>query len=52
MRLARILKYHHVEGMVLTMNTRMLKVARELKFHAHADSRDPSITIVSRSIIG
>ena len=51
-RLARVLKYHHVEGMVLSVNTKMLKVAMGLKFHAHADPRDPSITIVSRSITG
>jgi acetyltransferase len=49
-RLARQLGYHRVEGTVLTINTKMLKVAQRLKFHLHVDPQDPSVTIVSRTI--
>ena len=49
-RLGRALGYHHVEGMVLSVNTAMLTVARRARFRVHADHRDPSVTIVSRSL--
>jgi len=51
-RCAGRLGYHRIEGTVLTMNTKMLKVAQQLKFHCHADPHDPSVTNVSRSIVG
>jgi acetyltransferase len=49
-RLARQLAYHRIEGTVLSINTKMLKVAQRLKFHLHVDPQDPSVTIVSRAI--
>jgi acetyltransferase len=49
-RLARQLGYHRIEGTVLTINTKMLRVAQRLKFHLHVDPQDPSVTIVSRAI--
>ena len=48
--LARELGYHHVEGMVLSVNTAMLTVARRARFRLRADPRDPSVTIVSRAL--
>jgi acetyltransferase len=50
-RLARQLGYHRIEGTVLTINTKMLKVAQRLKFHLHVDPQDPSVTIVSRALL-
>ena len=50
-RLARQLGYHRIEGSVLTINTKMLKVAQRLKFHLHVDPHDPSVTIVSRALL-
>ena len=50
-RLGRQLGYHRIEGTVLTINTKMLKVAQRLKFHLHVDPQDPSVTIVSRSLL-
>jgi acetyltransferase len=50
-RLARTLGYHRIEGSVLTINTKMLKVAQRLKFHLHVDPQDPSVTIVSRALL-
>ena len=50
-RLARELGYHRIEGTVLSINTKMLKVAQRLKFHLHVDPQDPSVTIVSRAIL-
>jgi acetyltransferase len=49
-RLARELGYHRIEGTVLTINSKMLKVAQRLKFHLHVDPQDPSVTIVSRTL--
>ena len=49
-RLGRALGYHHVEGLVLSVNTAMLTVARRARFRVHADPRDPSVTIVSRAL--
>ncbi len=49
-RLARQLGYHRIEGTVLTINTRMLKVAQRLRFRLRVDPQDPSVTIVSRAI--
>jgi len=49
-RLARQLGYHRIEGTVLSINTKMLKVAQRLRFHLHVDPQDPSVTIVSRAI--
>ena len=51
-RCAGRLGYHRIEGTVLTMNTTMLKVAQQLKFHCHADPHDPGITNVTRAIVG
>lgn len=51
-RRAGRLGYHRVEGIVLTANTKMLKVAQQLKFHCHADPHDPTIMNVTRSIVG
>jgi acetyltransferase len=48
--LARRLGYHRIEGQVLTANTRMLAVARRLRFAVRLDPMDPSIAIVSRMI--
>jgi len=48
--LARSLGYHRIEGQVLTVNTRMLAVARRLRFTVRLDEHDPSVTIVSRMI--
>jgi acetyltransferase len=50
-RLAHQLGYHRIEGTVLTINTKMLRVARRLKFHLHVDPQDPSVTVVSRAIL-
>jgi acetyltransferase len=50
-RLARQLGYHRIEGSVLTINTKMLKVAQRLKFHLHIDPHDPSVTTVSRALL-
>ena len=50
-RLARELGYHRIEGAVLSINTKMLKVAQRLKFHLHVDPQDPSVTIVSRALL-
>ncbi|MCX7057066.1 MAG: GNAT family protein [Pseudomonadota bacterium] len=49
-RLGRALGYHHVEGLVLTQNTRMLTVARRARFRVQPDHRDLSVTIVSRAL--
>jgi RimJ/RimL family protein N-acetyltransferase len=49
-RLGRALGYHHVEGLVLSVNTAMLTVARRARFRLHADPRDPSVTIASRAL--
>ena len=49
-RLGRALDYHHVEGLVLSVNTAMLTVARRARFRVHSDPRDPSVTIVSRAL--
>ena len=51
-RLGQQLGYHRIEGSVLTINSRMLKVAQRLKFHLHVDPHDPSVTIVSRALLG
>lgn len=50
-RLGRALGYHHVEGIVLSQNTRMLTIARRARFRVHMDHRDPSVTIVSRALL-
>ena len=50
-RLAHDLGYHRIEGTVLTINSKMLRVAQRLKFHLHVDPQDPSVTIVSRTIL-
>jgi acetyltransferase len=50
-RLARQLGYHRIEGSVLSINTKMLKVAQRLLFHLHVDPQDPSVTIVSRPLL-
>jgi acetyltransferase len=49
-RLARQLGYHRIEGTVLSINSKMLRVARRLKFHLHVNPQDPGVTIVSRAI--
>jgi len=48
--LARMLGYRRIEGQVLTVNTRMLAVARRLRFTVRLDQHDPSVAIVSRMI--
>ncbi len=48
--LARTRGYHRVEGQVLTANTRMLSVARRLRFAARLNAEDPAVTTVSRVI--
>ncbi len=50
-RLARQLHYHRIEGTVLTINSKMLRVAQRRKFQLHVDPRDPSVTIVSRALL-
>ena len=50
-RLARELGSHRIEGTVLSINTKMLKVAQRLKFHLHVDPQDPSVTIVTRALL-
>lgn len=50
-RLARQLGYHRIEGSVLTINSKMLKVAQRLKFRLRTDPEDPSVTIVSRALL-
>jgi acetyltransferase len=50
-RLARELGYHRIEGSVLTINSKMLKVAQRLKFHLHVDPQDPSVTLVARTLL-
>ncbi|MBS0376336.1 MAG: GNAT family N-acetyltransferase [Proteobacteria bacterium] len=50
-RLARRLRYHRIEGSVLTINTKMLKVAQRLRFHLQVDPHDPSVTTVSRALL-
>jgi acetyltransferase len=49
-RLARELGYRRIEGSVLTVNAKMLKVAQRLKFTAHTDPADASVTLVSRPL--
>ncbi len=49
--LARALGYHHVEGMVLAANTKMLTVARRARFRVQIDHREPSVMIVSRALL-
>lgn len=49
-RLGRALGYHHVEGLVLSQNSRMLSVARRARFRVQMDHRDPSVMIVSRAL--
>jgi len=48
--LARSLGYHHVEGQVLSINTRMLAVARRLRFSVRLAPTDPGVSIVSRVV--
>ena len=48
--LARTLGYHRVEGQVLSINTRMLAVARRLRFSIRLEPADPGVSIVSRVI--
>ena len=48
--LARTLGYHRVEGHVLSINTRMLAVARRLRFSVRLDPTDPGVSIVSRVV--
>ena len=50
-RLARALHYHRVEGTVLSINTKMLTVARRLRFQLRPDPQDRAITIVSRTML-
>ena len=50
-RLARSLHYHRVEGTVLSVNTKMLTVARRLRFRLHADPGNGSVTTVSRTLL-
>ncbi|MBS0394863.1 MAG: GNAT family N-acetyltransferase [Proteobacteria bacterium] len=50
-RLGRQLGYHRIEGTVLTINSKMLKVAQRLKFHLHVDPQDPGVTIVTRALL-
>lgn len=50
-RLARELGYHRIEGNVLTVNGKMLKVARRLRFALRSDPQDASVTIVSRHLL-
>jgi acetyltransferase len=49
-RLARQLGYHRIEGSVLTVNAKMLKVAQRLRFTLHSDPADASVTVVSRTL--
>jgi len=49
-RLARQLGYRRIEGSVLTINAKMLKVAQRLKFALHSDPADAGVTLVSRSL--
>lgn len=51
MRVARELGYHRIEGNVLTINGKMLKVARRLRFTLRSDPEDASVTIVSRQLL-
>jgi acetyltransferase len=48
--LARQHGYRRIEGQVLTVNTRMLVVARHLRFSIRHDPHDPSLSIVSRTV--
>jgi acetyltransferase len=50
-RVARGLHYHRIEGSVLSINSKMLRVARRLKFHLHVDPQDPSVVTVSRQLL-
>ena len=50
-RLAHALHYYRVQGTVLTINTKMLTVARRLRFQLRPDPEDPAITIVSRTLL-
>ena len=50
-RLARLLHYHRVEGTVLSINTKMLTVARRLRFRLHADPGNACVTTVSRTLL-
>jgi len=49
-RLAQQLGYHRIEGSVLTINAKMLKVAQRLKFALHTDPADASVTLVARAL--
>jgi RimJ/RimL family protein N-acetyltransferase len=48
--LARALGYRRIEGSVLSINSKMLKVAERLKFTPHVEPGDPAVTIVSRLV--
>jgi RimJ/RimL family protein N-acetyltransferase len=48
--LARLLRYRRIEGQVLSINTRMLAIARHLRFSVRLDPADPGVAIVSRPL--
>ena len=48
--LARSRGYRRIEGQVLSVNTRMLAIARHLRFAVRLDPSDPGVAIVSRTL--